>query len=174
MPLDASLLEVGPANVYYDNVLLGFMGDDLAVTIATEATPLTGAQTGSIPQDKVVSGGSFRVTVPFKEISLQNFARAIPNAILVTGATSGTRVDFVSQVGKSMRALAKKLEIRKFRGGSESTDPKDFLVIPFASPVDGEVTIPFHPTEQRVITATFEAWPDASGRWAFAGDETVV
>lgn len=176
MPLNSALLEVGPANVYYDGVLLGFMGEELAVTIATEATPLTGAQTGTIPQDKVVSGGSFRITVPFKEISLENFARAIPNAVLITGATSGQRLEFRSRVGQSLRALAKPLQIKKILGGVESTQTRDHLTIPLASPVDGEVTIPFHPTEQRVITATFEAWPDPNQnhRWAYWGDSTVV
>lgn len=169
MPLDATLLEVGPANVYFEGVLLGFMGEDLAVTIATSATPLTGAQTGDIPQDKVVSGGSFRVTVPFKEISLANISKAIPNAVLVTAGTTG-RIDFKSRVGQSLRTLARELKIIKFRDGVESVLGKDRLVIPLASPVDAEVVIPFSPTTQRVIVATFEAWPDVNGRWAFMGD----
>lgn len=176
MPLDATLLEVGPANVYWDGVLLGYMGEELAVTVATEATPLTGAQTGTIPQDKVISGGSFRITVPFKEISLENFARAIPSAVLLTGATSGKRLEFRARVGQSLRALAKPMQIRKIVGGVESTATRDHLTIPLASPVDAEVTIPFHPTEQRVIVATFEAWPDPTqnNRWAYWGDASVV
>lgn len=148
---------------------VGFLDVGLLVTIGTNAIVLTGAQTGDIPQGKVISGGSFRVTVPFKEISLENLQRGIPNALLYDDGAGERRVEFVSQVGQSMRDLAVKLEIRKIIGGAESTDPEDILVIPEISPVDGEVSLPFHPTEQRVITAQFEAWPDANGVWAYLG-----
>lgn len=174
MALDAQKLEVGPANVYLEeesvDVLLGFMGDDLSVQMSTEAVALTGAQTGTVPQDKVITGGTFTITVPFKEISLENFARAFPNSDLSAG---GTRVDFKPKVGQSMRALAKKLTLKKIIGGVESALTKDHLVIPYASPSDAEVTVTFSPTEQRIVNATFEAWPDAANgnRWAFMGDE---
>jgi len=173
MALDATKLEVGPANVYLDETgdqLLGYMGDDLTVTMGTEAVALTGAQKGTSPLDKVVTGGSFKVSVPFKEISLQNFARAFPNCQLV--GTSPQRVDFVNRVGLSLRSLAKKLTIKKIIGGVESTNKKDILIIPLASPVDAEVSVTYSPTEQRVINASFEAWPDdTTGRWAYMGDE---
>jgi hypothetical protein len=167
--VDANLLELGPANVYFDSVHLGFLGDDLGVTVAAEAQPLTGAQTGTIPQDKVVTGGSFRITVPLKEISMGNFARAFPNAVLTSGGATG-RLDFQSRVGLSMRSLAKEMQIIKIKGGVESTIARDKLIIPLCSPVDAEVTIPYSPTEQRVITASFEAWPDSTGRWAYISD----
>ncbi len=173
MTLDATKLEVGPANVYLEEssveVLLGYLGEDLSVAMATTASPLTGAQKGETPLDKVVSGGSFKVTVPFKEISLENFARAFPNSTL-TGDKA--RVDFLPRVGLSMRSLAKKMTIKKILGGVESALAKDHLVIPLASPVDAEVSFTYSPTAQRVIKATFEAWPDdVTGRWAYMGDE---
>ncbi len=173
MALDATKLEVGPANVYLEengeDVLLGFLGEDLTVNMATEATALTGAQTGTVPQDKVVTGGSFRVTVPLKEISLENLARSFPNC-LITGDKS--RIDFKPRVGLSLRSLAKKLTIKKIVGGVESALKKDILIIPEASPVDAEVAYTYHPTTQRVINATFEAWPQAAdNRWAYMGDE---
>ena len=172
MGVDASKLELGPANVYLEesgiDVHLGFLGDDLVVTMGTEAQVLTGAQTGTTPQDKVISGGSFKVSVPFKEITLENLARGYPNCTIT--ADKG-RVDFKLRVGLSMRSLAKKLTLKKLVGGVESLLKKDWLVIPLASPVEGEVSLPFSPTAQRVITATFEAWPDENYRWAYMGDE---
>ncbi len=173
MTYDATKLEVGPANVYLEeggqDVLLGFLGDDLTVTMATTSTELTGAQTGDVPQDEVVSGGKFQVTVPLKEISLENLARAFPNCT-ITGDKS--RVDFKPRVGLSLRSIAKKLTIKKLVGGVESALKKDWLIIPEASPVAGEVTFTYHPTTQRVINATFKAWPQgADNRWAYMGDE---
>jgi len=169
---------MGPANVYYDSKHLGYMGDSLAVTIETTVTPLTGAQAGSSPLDKVVTGGRVHVTIPLKEISLERMAGGILNAVLVTGVTSGSRVDIKNRVGLSARAQAKELRIIKLVGtGSgfgESTDPADWIIIPLASPADSNVVIPFAPTTQREMAITFEAWPnDVSGRWAYMGDETV-
>lgn len=186
MSINANLLELGPANVYYDEngdgvpeLFLGAMGDELAVTMATEASPLTAAQTGTVPQAKVVTGGSFKVTIPFKEIALRNFQRAFPNATYTSGV-GGERVDFLPRVGLNLRTIAKKMKIVKLLGGTESTDPNDIMIIPLAAPADTEVVIPFSPTEQRMITATFEAWPQSvavppfgfvANRWAFMGDE---
>jgi hypothetical protein len=172
MPLNANNLEVGPANVYFDDVLLGYMGDTLALLISTEVVPLTGAQAGTSPINKVVSGGNVTVRVPFKEVTMQNFARAIPNAVLVTGATSGTRLDIKNRVGFLLRSLAKKLVIKKIIAGQETTDPAHIIVIPEATPAESEITFPFSPTEQRILEVTFQAWPDGTtGRWAFMGDE---
>ena len=72
----------------------------------------------------------------------------------------------------SLRSLAKKLTLKKIVGGVESALVKDHLIIPEASPVEGELSVAFTPTDQRVLAATFEAWPDdTTGRWAFFGDE---
>lgn len=174
---DPSFLEVGPANVFLrnpttlDDEILGFMGEDMALTISTEAVELTGAQRGTVPLDKVITGGFFRVTIPFKEITLENFQLGIPNSEIFT--TGGTKVEFRPRVGQSLRALARRMTIIKIIGGVQSTLAEDTFIIPLASPVDAEVSFPFSPTEQRIINATFEAFTDESlgGRWAFVGDE---
>lgn len=177
--LDATLLQMGPGNVYYNGKLLGYMGDQLAVTIETTVTPLTGAQAGSSPLDKVVTGGRVHVAVPLKEINLRHMATGVLNAILVTGATSGMRLDIKNRVGLSARSLAKELRIIKLvgtgSGFNESTDPADTIVMPLASPADSQVVIPFAPTTQREITVTFECWPDSTtGRWAYMGSELAA
>lgn len=175
MGLDSTKLQMGPANVYFDDVHLGYLGEDLSIEIASEVSPLTGAQAGTSPLDKVVTGGSVRITLPLKQITPELMATGILNAVLVTGAVSGTRVDITNRVGLSARSLAKRLEIRSILGGIETVDPAFIYVCPEASPADSTVTIPFSPTEQRVIEVTFEVWPNAStGRWMYLGDETPV
>jgi hypothetical protein len=187
--LDSTKLELGPANVYLSSVLsdslsppgtgdatmehLGYMGDDMQIAVSAEAIPLTGAQAGTTPLSKVISGGTFKVTLPFKEITLANFARAFPNALRFT--TGGDKVEFRIRTGLNMRTNARKMIIKKVIGGIESTLTSDIFVIPFVAPVEAEVIIPFSPTEQRVIAATFEAWPDGNNnnRWAFVGDSAA-
>src|SRR3990172_523743 len=123
--LDNTKLELGPANVYISSVLsdslsppgtgdatmehLGFMGDDMSIAVSAEAVPLTGAQTGTTPLSKVIVGGTFRVTLPFKEITLANFARAFPNALRFT--TGGEKVEFRIRTGLNMRTNARKMVI---------------------------------------------------------------
>jgi len=153
---------------------IGALGDDLQVTFATEAGPLTAAQTGTIPHDKVVTGGSLQIQMPLKEIKLENLQRAIPNAIFFQNDTGALqKVEFRSRVGLSMRSRATKLEIRKIVGGVESTLTRDILVLNEVSPVDAEVVFPFSPTEQRILNATFEAWPDTNGVWGAFGDQII-
>jgi hypothetical protein len=174
---DPANLELGPANVFLrdpisgDDLILGFMGEDMAITISTEAADLTGAQRGNVPLDKVVIGGFFRITIPFKEITLENFQRAIPNAEIFT--TGGTKVEFRPRVGLSLRSIATRMTIIKIIGGIQSTLTEDTFIIPLAAAADAEVSFPFSPTEQRVILANFEAFTDETlgGRWGFVGDE---
>jgi hypothetical protein len=152
---------------------IGALGDDVQVAVGTEAGVLTAAQTGTIPQKKVVSGGRFQITIPFKQMSLANWQRAFPNSVLFDDGNGKQKLAFRSRVGLDLRSIAKKLEIRKVTGGVESTAPKDILIVYEASPVDGDVLVPYQPTEQRVITATFEAWPDSAGEWGSYGDQDL-
>jgi hypothetical protein len=157
-----------------ETVDVGFLGDEVAYQVTTESANLTGAQTGNVPQDKVVIGGQVKVVIPFKEISLDNLRRGVPSARVVQNADqSKRRVDFTVAVGQSMRqTLSVKMTIKKIKGGFESPLPADHIIIPEISPAEGEVNFPFAPTTQRVIMTNWYAWPDPNtGRWAFMGDE---
>jgi hypothetical protein len=148
---------------------VGFLGDEVAYQVTTESANLTGAQTGTVPQDKVVIGGMVKVVIPF-----DNLRRGVPSARVVENSDgSKRRVDFTVAVGQSMRqTLTVRMEIIKIKGGFESPLPADKIVIPEISPAEGEVNFPFAPTTQRVIMTNWYAWPNSlSGRWAFMGDE---
>ena len=165
-------LELGPCTVYIEedgqDASVGIIGD-VTVNMGAGASPLTGAHMGDVALNKVITGGHFRFTVQFKEITLENFARAFPNCVL-TG--DGDRVDFMPRVGLSLRSIAKKMTIKQIVGGVETTDDAKILIIPEASPVEGEITLGYTATEQRVLAATFEAWPDdTTSRWSYIGDE---
>lgn len=152
---------------------VGFLGEAVMYQVTTEANPLTGAQTGNVPQDKVVVGGMVKVVIPFKEISMDNLRRGVPSARVVENEDqSKRRVDFAVAVGGSLRAQAVKMQISKIKGGFESTKPEDIIIIPEISPAEGEVNFPFAPTVQREIMTNWYAWPNGdTGRWAFLGNE---
>jgi hypothetical protein len=152
---------------------VGYLGDAVAYQVTTEAANLTGAQAGNVPLNKVIIGGMTKVVIPFKEISLDNLRLGVPSARVIENADqSKRRVDFTVAVGADMRSLSLKMEIRKIKGGFESSAPKDIIIIPEISPAEGEVNFPFAPTTQREILTNWYAWPDdVTGRWAFLGDE---
>ena len=144
---------------------VGALGEGLQVVIGTEVSPLTAAQSGNLAQDEVVSGGRFEITIPFKEVTMENMAIAIPGAILFSdgGTPPVRRLDFGVSVGASMRARATRLEIRPIIGGSETSDPEEILTVYEASPSGSDVTLAYHPTEQREVAATFRGWPNSAG-----------
>lgn len=153
---------------------LGALSDETTVNISSSTAPLTAHLTGTQPRDKVVTGGTFQILTGLKEITPENFALAFANAILIEGANGLKRLDFTVRAGESLRkSRGTRLQLRKVVGGTESTDPNDILTVPEASPVDAEVTLPFNVTDQRVVNATFEAWPDGLGRLAFFGTEVL-
>src|SRR4030095_340245 len=153
---------------------LGALSDETSLNISASAAPLTAHLTGTQPRDKVITGGSFQIVAGLKEMTLDNFARAFPNAMLIQGASGLQRLDFTIQAGQSLRhTRGTKMQLRKVRGNVESTDPNDTLVIPEASPVDATVNLAFSVTTQRVLTATFEAWPDSFGRVAYFGTASL-
>ena len=153
---------------------LGGLSDETAVNISATAAPLTAHLTGTQPRDKVVTGGAFQIVAGLKEITLENFALAFPNAILIEGANGLKRLDFSVRTGESLRqSRGTRMQLRKVKAAVESTDPNDILTIPEASPVDAEVSLAFSVSEQRILTATFEAWPDGAGRIAFFGTEVL-
>ena len=156
------------------NRFLGGLGEATALNIAAAAAPITAHLSGTQPRDKIISGGSFQVNIPFKEMTLENFAAGFANAILIEGAGGLQRLDFTIRIGESLRQRrGAKMILKKVEGGVESSDPNDILTIPECSPVDATVSLAYSPTEQRVLAAVFEAWPDTNGRVAFWGTETL-
>lgn len=152
---------------------VGYLGEGVIYQVTTEANPLTGAQAGNTPLNKVVVGGMVKLVLPFKEINPDNFAAGVPSARVIKNEDgSMRRIDFVIAVGSDLRSQAIKVEIRKIKGGFESADPDDIIIIPECSPAEGEVNFPFAPTTQREIVTNWYAWPnDETGRWAYTGDE---
>lgn len=167
-------LELGPCVIYLEedgqDVDTGYLGT-VTVEPSSSASPLTASRKGTSAIDKILTGGDFNIKIEFKEMSLANYARAYPHAVLTQ---DGGRVDFVNRVGLSLRSLAKKLTLKKLVGEVESTDPRDWLIVPEASPVEGNLSVVYDASTQRVLAATFQAWPDdTTNRWGYMGDETA-
>lgn len=165
-------MELGPCNVYLEeegvDVNVGYLGN-VTLNLGSEAAPLTASQRGTSPVDKIVTGGGVQLVLEFKEITFPNLVRAYPHAVMTA---DGNRIDFINRVGLSLRSLAKKLTLKRIVAGVESPLKKNHLVIPEASPAEGEISLAYNAEDQRVIAVPFEAWPnDTTGRWCYFGDE---
>lgn len=157
---------------------LGALGEETAITISTEATPLTAAQSGTLARKKVVTGGKLTLLAPLKEMTLDRFAVAVANSELIVGdgASPLRRLEFKVNVGQDLRRQKTiGLVLKRLVGANqETTDPEQILTIPEASAVDAEVELAFNPTTQQQINATFEAWPDSRGVLAYFGTAGVL
>jgi len=80
--VDRTKLEAGPANVLFDGISLGYLGDGLVLNIDTSVTELKGAQAGDTPLDAIISGGKVMIEVPLAEISVTKFAKGLANSAL--------------------------------------------------------------------------------------------
>jgi len=80
--VDRTKLEAGPANVLFDGISLGYLGEALSLNIDTSVVELKGAQAGDTPLDAIVSGGKIMIEVPLAEISVTKFAKGIVNSTL--------------------------------------------------------------------------------------------
>jgi hypothetical protein len=178
---DTTKLHLGPCNVYLKeggaDVNIGYVLDGVTVDIETAVVDLNASQLGTTPADKIVTGVKVSIKVPFAEISLENFKRAI--------ASAATQVDTVDPLkrkltvspaaGQSLRAMAKKLTIKPIDGGVETTNKERWIIAPLASPDGSTVAIAFGNGEQQNVEANFYCFPDtANGNVCLTmGDETA-
>jgi len=180
--MDSTALKLGPCNVYlYEgsaDVNIGYVDDGVIVNIETSTVDLTASQLGTTPIDKVVTGVTVSITVPFKEILLENFQRAIANTDLIVDGTTPTkrRLEILPKAGLSLLSTAKKLTIKPIDGGVETTDKERWIVAPLAAPDGSTVSIAFGNTDQQMIEANFYCFPDSANgnRCLYLGDSTAT
>ena len=148
----------------------GALIDETTVTPSVTGVALTAHVTGSQPRAKIGTGGMFKIETGLKEINLANLAKALPGCRFVTGAGGLTRLQFIVPTGMNFRDTAVKMEFRRLlTADTETSNPNEILVVPFCSPVDGEVQLKYNITEQQHIPLHLEAWPDSLGVSAYMG-----
>jgi hypothetical protein len=148
----------------------GALIDETTITPSVTGVPLTAHVTGSQPRSMIGTGGMFKIETGAKEITLANLAKSLPGCRLVQGAGGLKRLDFIVPTGQNFRDYAVRMDFRRILSAdSETSDPNEILVVPFCSPVAGEVQLKYNITEQQHIPLHLEAWPDSLGRTAYMG-----
>lgn len=176
--MDIAKLLGGPCVVLIDDVDVGSTKDGVTVESDVEFFDFVTDQTGSRPVKKVVNGGRDRLIINLAEFSLENLAKALPNAVLITeaGPPEKKRLEIRTQVGLEPPRVEVVIKAIDSATGAASTNPNFWVTAPLASPDGSTVSLRFASAEQRVITLNFECFPDPDNdnRTIFFGDATAV
>jgi len=145
--------EVGPCQIKYDGVDLGYTKGGVKFTDEVLKTEITYDQTGETVMDTVTKGRKSSVDVPLTNQQLS----LIEN--LIAGATIDADGMLVkSSVGYVGRTGAKELILTIMDGAAPSIDPDATLVIFRADPTS-KIDWAFDSAGQRITLVTFTALP---------------
>jgi hypothetical protein len=103
--------------------------------------------------DAVFTGRITTITTKMTESTLVQLSKVIPSATVVAGVMT-----VVASVGTQMRALAKKVTIKRLVDGAISTTTTEWISLLLAYPV-ASPNWTFDPDGQRVTEVTFIGFP---------------
>ncbi len=146
--------EVGPCQIKFGGVDLGYTKGGVKFKDDTLNTEITYDQTGETVQDTVDKGKKVFVDVPLTNTSLALLEDLIAGAVL---DTDGMKVS--SSVGVRGRDKAKELILTLMDGDAPSADPDATLVIFKAAPT-AKIDWGFDNSGQRITLVTFAGLPD--------------
>ncbi|MCK9519136.1 MAG: hypothetical protein WC114_09530 [Smithellaceae bacterium] len=151
--------EVGPVQVKFDGVDLGYTKGGVTFEHKEETVAITYDQTGKNIQNRIGIGGSAVVKLALANPTLAQLEPLVPGATI---DADGMIVK--TSVGVDKRAtMAKELILTIMDGDVPSTNPEATLVIFKAIPTY-EGSLKFDDSTQRSHSISFEALPDdASG-----------
>ena len=150
-------LRLFPAHVTHDGEWIGDIAFEKGVVVEDESkgVGMKAARFGDTDADYILTGHSTTVKVTVVDVTPENLARAIPNAIM-----DGATVRIKNRLGTPLRQLAKQLVIAKYLDGVPSTAPEDVLTFPLATPMPGRVTHELNGNKQEEFEITFKVWQD--------------
>lgn len=146
--------EVGPCQIKFGGVDLGYTKGGTTFEHKEETVKITYDQTGKNVQDVIGIGGTATVKTALANPTLAQLEALIPGATI-----DADGMIIKASVGVSKRALAKELILTIMDGESPSTDPDATLVVFVAVP-SYEGSLKFDDSTQRSHSLTFEALPD--------------
>lgn len=169
-------LELGPVQVLFgtagSEVDLGRTEGGVTVRFITDYADLMTDQTGTQPQERVITGQSAEIEMALADILLANLAIAL-NQTLFVGAGSHLIVGEL-RVGTQVKSLfGGSLLLKKYVNGAVSADQDNWIRFPVAVPTPETVELIFNKSDQRVIMSTFRAFFDSSDVLYYIGAEAT-
>lgn len=172
--LNPENVKLGPCNVSWDGVALGYTKGGVDVQITTSKRKVTVDQFGESEINEYITGRTCTVRVPLAESDLTMLASVLPGAVLITDGADATKkkIEVPTGVGMSLREIAAKLVLHPTHLAS-GNKLEDFTV-PLAAPA-GDIEFAFKHDEERIYMVEFVGYPDqeADGLLYVMGDETA-
>lgn len=178
-------LDLGPCSVSFGTAGaetdLGKTHGGVTVRISDDSIDLKSDQSGSSPEDTVITGTTVEVELSLAEITMERLATALGQ----TAFGSETGVPGENKVGYSMLDNAKSLLLKKYVNGRESTNPADQIRFPAACPMS-DIELNYDAENQRVLKVKFKCFKtEVSANWGSSsstnkevfyifGDETAT
>jgi hypothetical protein len=164
--------ELSPCRITYNGVDLGGT-DKVTLKIEEKLAPLKADQLGDSFIDQKVSGFKITIETALDETLLKSNWKVVFAAHSLVTEGGQTAFYFDSQVGQSMRALAKPLILHPLSkvDADKSSDVNVYLAT--ANPVS---SIEFSSQDQQKLKVTFDVYPDFTTqppRWMLYGDPAV-
>lgn len=174
MASDVSNVKLGPCNVTWGGVNLGYTKGGVEVEITTAKKKIMVDQFGETEVNEYIMGRTVVVRVPLAESDLQLLVQVIPGSTLVTDAVTPTKIklNIPTGVGTSLRDLA---DVLLLHPTNELTTYKaEDLTIPLAAP-SGDLSFAYRHDEERVFMIEFVGYAEnLTGLLAVFGDASAV
>ena len=162
-------LELGPCSVAFGTAGgetdLGKTHGGVTVRISDDSVDLKSDQSGTSPEDTVITGTTVEVELALAEITMARLATALGQ----TAFGSDTGVPGENKVGYSMADNAQSLLLKKYVDGIESTDAADQIRFPAACPMS-DIELSYDAENQRVLKVKFKCFKTTvSANWGTSG-----
>ena len=168
-------LELGPCEVKFgtnnSEVSLGKTQGGVVVNFSQDAADLMSDQYGTGPEDQVITGHGATIVVPMAQYDAANLAIALNQTKTSLGDQEGVKGS--SLVGTKRSSKGQSLLLTKYEDGIVSIEENDRIRFPNCAP-DGNFSVNFSVSDQRVLEVTFVAMPDANDVLYFLGDEDAA
>ncbi len=168
-------IKLNPCAVYWGVAAaesdLGKTEGGVSIKFETKTIELKTDQDGDVPIDEIIVGAGCMVTVNLAEITLANLSLALNQSLKVYSGNYGFAG--ANQVGTSLGTAAQSLLLKPWVSGAATSDTELWWRFPKAAPTVN-FDLAFTKNNQQIIPVVFKCFPDASGNWYYAGDETAA
>jgi len=148
---------------------LGKTQGGVTLRISDESVDLKSDQYGTAAEDTIITGTTVEVECSFAEISFELLSKVLHQSTF--GAAAGVLGE--NNVGTSLLADDKELQLIKYVSGAASTDLADRIILPLAAPV-GNIELSYDADNQRVMATKFKCFPKSiTANWGVGTGATA-
>lgn len=170
--MGAENINLGTCKISLDGTDMGLTIGGVEVEASTNTHPTQVDQFGETIVAEHITGRNVVVKCPLAETTLENMAKVLPGATLITDGIDPLKkkVEVKTGVGINLLTTAKELVLHPI--ALPDADKSQDFVVPLAAAA-GSINFAYKVNEERVYMAEFKGYPDADGVLFIYGDQTA-